>query len=186
VTARPRALVDAARALQSFLDGTEDADVLAWLRGGLRAWVSGRAESIPEAFGLPATARGAALVLRNYWLVETARNVPAATPWLQARTLEAEVRAFNRKWAAWCRLSAPPSYATTAQRCLFRAAQLGELPATAERLLAILNEADCRERLVPTVPASGITTNEGGKNEIRTVQPGKDRSRARRRKAATG
>src|SRR5512144_334675 len=103
----------------ALLEGAHDEHDLEWLVRGLALTLR---DGVPLdlARGLPATPARMRTALRDYWLAQTASELPAMLPWQRAQELARIGRVFERRtWPAWKRYDQPPAHATALDRVLF-------------------------------------------------------------------
>lgn len=133
--ATPAALL-AARLRDGVVD---DAEVVAWLRGGLERWRAGKLP-LHVALGLPASPAALAREERDRWLREAADCMPAeAKRWQRARRL---CELILRMGSKWDHLQDPPMTATATEQCVFRARRAGAPMTLSARQLHTIIEAN--------------------------------------------
>jgi len=132
-------MIHPALLLARLREGSDDAELLAWLQDGFARWTSGNgAVTLYAALGLPPSPAAVRREERDLWLRGAAEKL-AGSPWGKAERLAIEIR---RLGSAWGTLTVPPSSATPVQACLFFALRTGAtLPRTARRLHTIITEA---------------------------------------------
>ena len=114
--------------LARLLAGADDPDALEWARRGFLAWQrTGDPAAAFRAWRLPATPAACARALRDAWLIEAGRFMPARN---RAELLR--------------RAIAGEPVSPAVALCLTRAAAAAPLPTTARQLRAILAEGKRR------------------------------------------
>lgn len=96
-----------------------------WLRNGMQAWLrSGCTKSLERCLHLPSTQAERKRMLRNFWILEAAGHMPAASEYAQSKELEREFNSFlsHGPWKVWRVNAAPPPEASKLRTALFHIA----------------------------------------------------------------
>ena len=96
-----------------------------WMRNGLAAWLrSGCTKSLERCLHLPSTEAERKRMLRNFWIVEAAAQMPASSEFAQSKELEREFNNFLSRgpWKAWRDIGEPPPGASKLRAALFHIA----------------------------------------------------------------
>lgn len=140
--------------------GECDAEVMRWLVPGMSAWVRARgAVRMEQCLRLPTTAARQRRTERDYWLMQAAREIPAAGPWRGACALKVELDVFLTRggWLAWRNDDAPPPGSSRQRTALFFAMRAADGVSLSERALFDICRSVWAEKLrapAPTLDAS--------------------------------
>ena len=97
-----------------------------WLRNGMAAWLrSGCTKSLERCLHLPGTRAERKRMLRNFWIVEAAAQLPASSVFAQSKELEKELEIFMTRgpWRDWHDAGGPPPGASKLRTALFHVAR---------------------------------------------------------------
>jgi len=131
-----------ARMLRFAVEDREPELVAAWIGDAMSRLLTGQADDLAAALGLPGAAlRDAGRLARDHWLREAGElAAPGARPWAQAGAVLRADRATAVARARAQRCGLPPGDQVAA--AIAFAERFGPIPATQERLFAILKNTE--------------------------------------------
>ena len=106
--------------------GSDGESVVSWLRNGMAAWLrSGCTKSLERCLHLPGTRAERKRMLRNFWIVEAAAQLPALSVFAQSNELAIELDIFVTRgpWKEWREAGGPPPGASKLRTALFHVAR---------------------------------------------------------------